>query len=138
MPEVLSDTYKNLPMAGEYGNQSVRIDTVTLAAAAIGDTVLFGDIPGSARIFRVTVVNAALGALTTLDLGYRYKRASEGVDDLVAFFDALDTVPAGRTESAADVVDIEPGLGAELVGAIAGGAASGKVTVIVEYIYRGQ
>jgi hypothetical protein len=36
------------------------------------------------------------------------------------------------------VVQIANGSGVELVGTVEGGAATGKVTVIAEYIYRGQ
>lgn len=138
MAEVNGDRYKNLPMAGEYGNLAAGVYTKTLAAAAIADTVLLGDIPGAAEITRVTLVNAALGASTTLSLGYRYKVAAEGSNALTAFFNAASTASAARADSAADVVQIANGAGVELVATVGGAAATGKITAIVEYIYRGQ
>lgn len=138
MAEVNGDRYKNLPMAGEYGNLAAAVYTKTLAAAAIGTTILFGDIPGSAEVTRVTLINAALGAGVTLDLGVRYKNAADGADALTVFFAAKAAATAGRADSAAGVVKIGNGEGAELVGTVGGGAATGLVTAIVEYIYTGQ
>lgn len=138
MAEVNGDRYKNLPMAGEYGNMAGAVYTKTLAAEASGNTIRFGDIPGSAEIVRVTMINAAMGAGVTLSLGYRYKVAGEGSDALTAFFNAAASATAARAQSAGDVLSIAPGAGAELVGTIGGGAATGKITAIVEYIYVGQ
>ena len=138
MAEITGDSYNTSQQAGEYGNACTAIFTKTLAAGQIGDIVKYGVIPGSAKITCVTLINAALGASSTQSLGVRYVKASEGSTAATQFFTTQATSSAGRNESAAGVYTVATGRGVEIIGTLAGAAATGLVTVLVDYVYVGQ
>ena len=138
MAEIQGSTYRTLQQAGEYGNQAVAVLTDILAAAQIADIIKLGVLPGGAKILRVTLQNAALGAGTTLDVGYRYLTGTDGADDTTAFVAAQATASAGVNDLGTGVVDIAIGDGVEVVATVGGGAATGQVDVVVEYVHTGK
>ncbi len=138
MADIEGKNLRTLQHNGEYGNARVAILQHTLAAAQIGDVVVLGKLPGGVRIHTSTLRNAALGASSTLTLGYRYINAAEGSDATAGLLAATATSSAARTTGAVDVVDIATGSGVEIVSVVAGGAATGAISAIIEYDYPGQ
>ncbi|MDN7848119.1 hypothetical protein [Burkholderia seminalis] len=53
------------------GRSRIMFATITSIAAAIGDTIYFGRIPGGSRVTAVTINNAAGTASSTLAIGVR-------------------------------------------------------------------
>jgi len=138
MAERQAQNYRTIQHSGEYGNCRMAVLEDTLAADGIADVIQLGQIAGSSRIVDVILYNAALGASTTLDVGYRYLTTADGTDDENGFIAAQDTSSAVRTSMAGDVDTIADGDGVEIVAVVGGAAATGKITVVVLYDWVGQ
>ncbi len=123
------------PMNGEYGNVSGRVSKVTLAAQASGDVIRFTDLPAGAEIVNVEVVNDAMGAPTTLALGYEYLNPNDGAAAPNAFKAATSTATAGKIATAFHPIQLERP--SRLIGTIGGAAMTGTLSAIVTYIYKG-
>jgi hypothetical protein len=104
-----------------------------LAAAQIGDKVRLNKIYAGAKVHHARMINAALGASTTVSLGYEYCDGSGG--DANAFFNAQATNAAGANTSAAAPVVI--GKDAYIVATIGGAAASGQIDSVLLYEPKG-
>ncbi|AOY90559.1 hypothetical protein BKK79_00980 [Cupriavidus sp. USMAA2-4] len=104
-----------------------------LAAAQVGDKVRLNKIYAGAKVHHARLVNGALGASTTVSLGYEYADGSGG--DPVAFFNAQATNAAGANTSVAAPVVIPKD--AYIVATIGGGAASGQIDSVLLYEPRG-
>jgi hypothetical protein len=138
MAEFTGPNYRTLQANGEYGNARVAILQYTCAGEASGSVLLLGQIPGGARIHSVTLRNAALGTGVTLSVGTRYLDSTEGTGSATAFTSATVCTSAARTVSSADVVEIAKGKGVEIIATTGVGAATGAISVIVEYDWPGQ
>jgi len=127
------------PFSGAFGNNSVAIFSYTLAAAAINDVVYLGQVPKYATVHSVTLYNAALGAGTTMDIGYA---TSEIGGTLTAddnyWITAKDTSAEAITSHTA-LATAKPKQFGEAIfvtATVEGGAATGAITVVVEYRYE--
>ena len=125
------------------GRMRIAFADVTLASAAIADVVQMVNLPNGARLIDGYLTNAALGASTTLSVGYAaYKNAAGTVVALsaAAYYAAAATTTAGRVDifatqalGANSVVDAnEDGLPISIT--LAGGTASGVVQVAIRYV----
>lgn len=137
MAERNGATAKKTAMNGTYGNACVARLNDVLAADAIADTIVLGELPGSAVVYRSTLKNAALGASTTISIGYRYKDSADGSNALTAFHNAKATDSAGSQETLGPI-EIAKGSGVEIVATVGGGAATGRIDNFLEYEYVGQ
>lgn len=122
---------------GAFGNTLSAVYSVTLAAAQVNDVVYFGKIARGATVIRVTLYNAALGGSTTLDIGYA---TAEIGGTLVAdedyWIDGKDTSSQAITEHTALATAAPKTLSEEayITGTVKGAAATGAVSVVVQYI----
>ena len=125
------------------GRVRIAFADVTLASAAIADVVQMVNLPNGARLIDGYLTNAALGASTTLSVGYAaYKNAAGTTVALssAAYLAATSTSSAARTDilatialGAGSVVDAnEDGLPITIT--LAGGTASGVVQVAIRYV----
>jgi hypothetical protein len=125
------------------GRMRIAFADVTLASASIGDVVQMVNLPNGARLIDGYLTNAALGASTTLSVGYAaYKNAAGTTVALsaAAYLAATSTSSAARTDilatialGAGSVVDAnEDGLPITIT--LAGGTASGVVQVAIRYV----
>ena len=125
------------------GRMRIAFADVTLASAAIADVVQMVNLPNGARLIDGYLTNAALGASTTLSVGYAaYKNAAGTVVALsaAAYLAATSTSSAARTDilatqalGANTVVDAnEDGLPITIT--VGGAAASGVVQVAIRYV----
>ena len=107
----------------------------TLANAAKDDVVRLNKLPAGTLVYEAKLANAALGAGTTVSLGFEYVNGKAGVS-------ATDLLPATSTVSAATTrADGKPVLlqfDAYVIATIAGGAATGAIDTVLQYEYRGK
>lgn len=124
---------KGQSTSGEWGNLFAAHFTYTLAAAQIADIVLLGQIPANAKVVDVNMRNAALGASTTIALGYRAANpASALAASVSAYLAATSTSSAATTRGS-----FAPNKQTEdlfLTATVAGGAATGQLDVTVFYL----
>lgn len=125
--------------SGAFGNLSVAVFPYTAAAAQINDVIYLGQLPKYATVVGVTLYNAALGASTTVDVGYLTAEIG-GV--LVADDDywiaAKDTSSAAITlhSALATAVPKEFSESVFVTATVEGGVATGLITVVVYYRYE--
>ena len=138
MAEFTGPNYKTVQANGQHGNARVAILQYTAAGEASGSVLLLGKIPGATRIYGAVLRNAALGTGVTVSLGTRYLDSAEGTGSATAFTSATVCTSAARTVSSSDVVDIANGKGVEIIATTGVGAATGVITAIIEYEWKGQ
>lgn len=123
---------KGQSTSGEWGNLFAVHFTYTLAAAQIADIVLLGQIPANAKVIDINMRNAALGAGTTIALGYRAATPGSAlVAAPTAYLAATSTASAATTRGS-----FAPNKQAEdlfLIATVGGGAATGQLDVTVFY-----
>lgn len=121
--------------AGEYGNGSRAWSSATLAALADGSLVDFLEVPAGTDLYEAKLGNAALGASTTISLGWRYKDGSAG-GSATAILAAASTVSAGSRESAL-ITPIRFEKPAIIYATMGGAAGTGQLAVKIEYVHVG-
>ena len=125
------------------GRIRIAFADVTLAAAAIADVVQMVNLPNGARIIDGYLTTAALGASTTLSVGYAAHKNAAGTTvalSAAAYFVAASTATAARNDifatqalGANTVVDAnEDGLPITIT--VGGAAATGIAQVAVRYV----
>lgn len=127
---------KSQSESGEWGNLRAKHFTYTFAAAAIADIALLGQLPAGAKVVDINMRNAALGASTTVSLGYRaFNPASALAAAPTAYLAATSTVSAATTRGS-----FAPNKQTEdlyVIAVVGGGAATGQIDVTVFYIFDG-
>lgn len=134
MATLTATSVANIPPVGSAGNVSVQFGSYTFAAAAIADKVRLCVIPAGAKVFNIAAINAALGASSTVALGWEYVDGSAGGSS-TAFLAATSTAAAGRAESTAAPVSFDKDV--YLIGTVGGAAATGQYDVSVSYEFVG-
>lgn len=107
-----------------------------LPGAQIGDKVRLRTLYAGTFITDAKIVNAALGAGTTVSLGFEYTDGSDGVLDDASLIPATATNAAGCTRS--NVAPILLTKDAYLVAVIGGGVATGQIDAVVGFEFRGS
>lgn len=107
----------------------------TLAAAQINDVVRLCKMPAGTKVYEAKLVNAALGASTTVSLGYEYVNG-EAAANATAFLGDTSTVAAATTRAPGAPVILQ--YDAYLTATVKGGAATGKIDAVLQYEYRGK
>lgn len=126
---------KGRELSGEWGNLTVAHFTYTFAAGQIGDIALLGKLPQGAKVVDVNMRNAALGASSTIALGYRkVNPASSLAASTAAYLAATSTVSAATTRGS--FAPIKKDEEVYVTATIAGGAVTGQIDVVVYYVFE--
>jgi hypothetical protein len=129
---------KTLSFSGAFGSASQVVYEYTAAAADIADVIYLGKLPKYAIVTGVTLYNAALGASTTLSVGYATAEL-EGTMSAVANYwvNALDTATQKITLHSALATAVPKKLAEEafITATVAGAAATGKIVVVVDFLH---
>ena len=134
MATINAFTLQDIAYSGE-APLAVAHGSATLAAAAINDKVRLSKVFAGTKVMDVKLVNAALGASTTVKLGFEYANGEAGSND-AAFIPATSTVSAGAIRSNAAPVFLD--YDAYITATVGGGAATGKIDVVLTYEPRGK
>lgn len=130
MSKIMGKTGRHVQYNGTHGNLSVAVLSVALAAVAANDVIILGEFDSTIEVVDFRVDHSALGASTSLDLGFAYigDSASDTPD---AIADGLSTVAAGSKRMAAKPV--QSASHAQITATVKGGPATGNVDVTVFY-----
>lgn len=134
MTTFVAPTVARIQTSGEYGNLAVAHGTYTAAAAAINDNVYLVRLYAGTKIYNARLINAPLGASTTVDLGYKHVDGQAG-DSPTAFLTAQATNAAGANQS--NAVPVTLAYDAFIVATFKGAAATGQIDAIVQYEFVG-
>jgi hypothetical protein len=116
---------------------SVAHGSYVLAAAQPGDKVRLRTLYAGSFITEAKLINnAALGAGSTVSLGFEYLDGSDTTADDAALIPATSTAAAGVTRMPG--VPIKLTKDAYLVAVIGGAAATGQIDAVVGYEFQGQ
>ncbi|CAB4155034.1 hypothetical protein UFOVP653_62 [uncultured Caudovirales phage] len=128
-PSLLDTVYSgDCPLAAAHGY-------VTLASASSGDKVRLNKVYAGTKVVSSHFVNAALGASTTVKLGFEYVNGESGGND-AAFIAATSTSSAGIARTAAAPVTLA--YDAYIIATIGGGTATGQFDAVVTYEFKGK
>ena len=116
------------PLATAHGSS-------TLAAAQIGDMVRLNKVYAGTKVHDAKLINAALGASTTVKLGFEYVNGESGGND-AAFIAATSTASAGATRSVAAPVSLA--YDAYIIATIGGAAATGQIDSVLTFEPKGK
>lgn len=129
-PSLLDTQYSgDCPLANAHGY-------MTLAAAQVGDKVRLNKLYQGTKIYDVKMVNAALGASTTVSLGFEYVNGESG-GSATAFLPATSTAAAAATREGA-IAPITLAYDAYIIATIGGAAATGQLDSVVTYEFKGK
>jgi len=108
------------------GRVKCLVERYTAAALAIGQTIGVGKLKANQVFLDAKVVNAALGASSTLQMG------DSGDDD--RYMAAFSTVSAGCNRICAQAgAGYKPTTDTEIFLTVAGGAITGQIDVVIFY-----
>ena len=130
-----ANRFKSHAMSQAYGDACVFLSSVDFDATAAGESVNFADMPAGSELIKVESLNDPLGAGTTMQYGIEYPDGG-GTDDDAHFLPAAASTALARRESLTHPFTVEDR--AIITGRLAGGNATGKVTVSVHYRFRGN
>lgn len=108
---------------------------VTLAATPVADKVRLNKVYAGTKVYSAKMVNAALGASTTVSLGFEYVNGEAGGGGAV-LLPATATATAGATRNSAAPMVMQ--FDAYITATVGGATATGQVDVVVEYEFRGK
>jgi cell division GTPase FtsZ len=129
-PSLLDTVYSgDCPLANAHGY-------ITLASAASADKVRLNKVYAGTKIYDVRMVNAALGASTTVSLGYEYVNGEAG-GGATALLAATSTSSAASTRQAA-IAPITLQYDAYITATVGGGTATGQLDVVTTYEFKGK
>lgn len=107
----------------------------TFAGEAAGTVVRLNKLFAGTKVYDAKMINAALGAATTVKLGFEYVNGESGGDDDY-FVAATATDTAKRTDSAAKPITLAHD--AYIIATTAGGAATGALDTVLDFEHRGK
>lgn len=129
-PTLLDVVYSgDCPFAAAHGQ-------ATLAAAAIGDKVRLNKLFAGTKIYGVKLVNAALGASTTVSVGFEYVDGQSG-GGAAALIAATSTASAAVTREGA-TAPVTLAYDAYVTATVGGAAATGQIDTVVTYEFKGK
>jgi hypothetical protein len=106
----------------------------TLAAAQIGDKVRLTKLFAGSIVYEAKMINAVLGAASTVKLGFEYVNGEAGGND-AAFVPATSTAAAARTEMQGKPVVLL--YDAYIIATVGGAAATGALDAVLLHQARG-
>lgn len=126
-------TLKDIQSSGNFGALHAH-GAHTLAAAAIADKVRLVKLFAGTKIFGVYLVNAALGASTTVSVGFEHENGEAG-GGAAALIPATATNAIGRVESLVKPTILK--YDTFITATIGGAAATGAIDVVVLFEHQG-
>jgi len=108
---------------------------ITLASAQVADKVRLVKVFKGTKLYDIKLVNAALGASTTVSLGYEYVNGEAG-GSATALLAATSTASATATRGVGAPVTLA--YDAYLTATIGGAAATGAIDVVATYEFKGS
>lgn len=134
---------ENIKTNEQGGKVRIAFAEYEASSLQIGDVIQFFNLPNGARIIDGYLANDALGASTTLSVGYAAHTNAAGTAvsaSAANFLAATSTSSAARTDIAAtialgsgSVVDANKD-GMPITATLAGGAATGTIYLMVRYV----
>jgi hypothetical protein len=134
---------ENIKTNEQGGKVRIAFAEYEASSLQIGDVIQFFNLPNGARIIDGYLANDALGASTTLSVGYAAHTNAAGTAvsaSAANFLAATSTSSAARTDIAAtialgsgSVVDANKD-GMPITATLAGGAANGTIYLTVRYV----
>ena len=134
---------ENIKTNEQSGKVRIAFAEYEASSLAIGDVIQFFNLPNGARIVDGYLANDALGASTTLSVGYGAHTNAAGTAvsaSAASYLAATSTSSAARTDIAAtialgsgSVVDANKD-GLPITATLAGGAASGTIYLTIRYV----
>lgn len=134
---------ENIKTNEQGGKVRIAFAEYEASSLQIGDVIQFFNLPNGARIIDGYLANDALGASTTLSVGYAAHTNAAGTAvsaSAANFLAATSTSSAARTDIAAtialgsgSVVDANKD-GMPITATLAGGAATGTIYLTVRYV----
>lgn len=134
MSTINAPTLQDVIYSGECPLATAHGSTV-LAAAQIGDKVRLNKVYAGTKVYDAKLINAALGASTTVKLGFEYVNGESGGND-AAFVPATSTAAAAATRSAATPVSLA--YDAFIIATIGGAAATGQIDSVLTFEPKGK
>lgn len=108
---------------------------IVFAAAAIADKARLVRLFAGTKIYEGKMINAALGASSTIALGFEYVNGEAG-GSTTALIPATSTAAAAKTDSA--VAPIVLLYDAYIIATVAGAAVTGALDVVLGLEHRGN
>jgi len=134
---------ENIKTNEQGGKVRIAFAEYEASSLQIGDVIQFFNLPNGVRIIDGYLANDALGASTTLSVGYAAHTNAAGTAvsaSAANFLAATSTSSAARTDVAAtialgsgSVVDANKD-GMPITATLAGGAASGTIYLTIRYV----
>ncbi len=109
---------------------------MTLASVPSADKIRLNKVYAGTKIYDVRMVNAALGASTTVSLGYEYVNGEAG-GGAAALLAATSTSSAASTRQGA-IAPITLLYDAYITATVGGGTATGQLDTVVTYEFKGK
>lgn len=109
---------------------------MTLAAVPIADKIRLNRLYAGTKIVDVKMVNAALGASTTVSLGFEYVDGQAGGGAAVLLPATATSAAAGTRQGA--VAPVVLAFDAFITATIGGGAATGALDVVTTFEFEGK
>ncbi len=136
--KVIVDRGANRQYIGDLGNKVVINETYTAAAAQVGDIIYMAKAPGGLVLLDSRVTWAALGASSTIKVGYlRVNAAGTMTEDDDYFMVAASTASAGNARIVATAFPFRLTEDAYLAVTVGGAAATGRIQLVVDALYEG-
>ena len=130
-----ADTLRDVTCNGTFGNLNKAIGKAVLAADAATTVIEVLRLEAGTTITGVAVHHGANGASTGVTVGYAYVDSDNGVAVPDAFATVADTSAAGTANYDGEPIVLDyPVI---VTATVTGGAATGHVTIVPEYIYVG-
>ncbi len=107
---------------------------MTLAAAQVGDKVRLVKLFAGTKLFGAKMINAALGAGSTVSLGYELVDGTAG-GGAAALLAATSTVTAGKTESGMAPLLVLTDF--YITATVGGGPVTGQLDAVILFEHRG-
>lgn len=123
---------RQLVPGGTWGRNTKVSKSYTAASAATNDVIYLALIPAGSRVDDVRLTNEALGASSTLKVGY----VNEAETDDDYWLAATSTASAASTRTAAFSKTFDKDT--YIIATVGGAAVTGKIEAVVDYEYLGM
>lgn len=134
MATILAPTVSDTPYSGTCP-AAFSHGKVALASAQIGDKVRIARLFAGSKVYDAKVIAGALGASTTVKLGFEYVDGKAGGND-AAFLPDTATASAGTHRSSAPPITMAHD--AYVIATIGGGVATGNLETVISFEHRGM
>lgn len=135
MPYQNAQKLSVIPKNGSNGDACMFTSSFQAAATPIADVIRFAKLPAGVEIVNVDLVHDAMGASSTLSVGYEFVDSADGAAAPAFFLPAAASTAAQKRPSANHPIELNAP--SYITATIGGGAITGKVTAIIEYRFLG-